>query len=169
MKSFQQFQEDTSTFAQQYRAYLNSPEEKLAARRREAMQRTSSSADDFTRRALENKRRAQERHDELSQSYQKRVEDARQKREQEQQRKEQQRQEAERKRKEAEQQAEELQLEQIPPPLERQKPFNVFKAREQAKSGPSHRKHVHSELSRKEGAEEAAHLARLKSIMTREE
>ena len=68
------------------------------------------------------------------------------------------------------QQAEELQLEQTP--ILKQKPFNVLKAREQAKSGPSHRKHVHSELSKKEGAEESAqesaHLARLKSIMSRE-
>ena len=46
-------------------------------------------------------------------------------------------------------------------------PFNVAKAREQAKGGIVHRKHVHGELAREAGAQQAAQQRRLKAIMSR--
>jgi len=45
--------------------------------------------------------------------------------------------------------------------------FNVVKAREQAKGGIQHRKHVHGELAREAGAQQAAKQARIKAIMSR--
>jgi hypothetical protein len=45
--------------------------------------------------------------------------------------------------------------------------FNVAKAREQAKGGIQHRKHVHGELAREAGAQQSAKNARLKAIMSR--
>ena len=45
--------------------------------------------------------------------------------------------------------------------------FNVVKAREQAKGGIQHRKHVHGELAREAGAQQAAKQSRLKAIMSR--
>ena len=46
-------------------------------------------------------------------------------------------------------------------------PFNIIKAREQAKGGIIHRRHVHGELAREAGAQQAAKQARIKSIMSR--
>ena len=45
--------------------------------------------------------------------------------------------------------------------------FNVMKAREQAKGGIQHRKHVHGELASEAGAQQAAKNARMKAIMSR--
>ena len=56
-------------------------------------------------------------------------------------------------------------MEQIPPM--NLKPFNVMKAREQAKGGIAHRKHVHGELAREAGTQQAAKNARIKAIMSR--
>ena len=60
----------------------------------------------------------------------------------------------------------ELQMEQTPAMT--QTPFNVMKAREQAKGGIRHRTHVHNELAREAGAQQAEKRARLKAIMSRE-
>lgn len=47
------------------------------------------------------------------------------------------------------------------------KPFNIMKAREQAKGGIAHRRHVHQEIGAEARAQETAHQARLKSLMTK--
>ena len=47
------------------------------------------------------------------------------------------------------------------------KPFNIMKAREQARGGVAHRRHVHQEIGAEARAQEAAHQARLKSLMTK--
>jgi hypothetical protein len=46
-------------------------------------------------------------------------------------------------------------------------PFNVMKAREQAKGGIQHRKHVDQEIGAEARSQEAAKRARMKSIMSR--
>ena len=47
------------------------------------------------------------------------------------------------------------------------KPFNVMKSKEQAKGGIAHRRHVHQEIGAAARSQEAAHQARLKSLMTK--
>ena len=59
----------------------------------------------------------------------------------------------------------ELQAEQSPGMT--QTPFNIMKAREQAKGGIRHRTHVHNELAREAEAQQAAKRARMKAIMSR--
>ena len=56
-------------------------------------------------------------------------------------------------------------MEQIPPMDP--KPFNVMKSKEQAKGGIAHRRHVHQEIGAAARSQEAAHQARLKSLMTK--
>lgn len=46
-------------------------------------------------------------------------------------------------------------------------PFNIMKAREQAKGGIAHRKHVHGEIAREAGVQQAEKRARIRSIMNR--
>ena len=57
---------------------------------------------------------------------------------------------------------EELQLEQSP--HMDQTPFNIMKAREQAKGGIRHRIHVHQEIGAEARAQEAAHQRRLSKL-----
>lgn len=59
----------------------------------------------------------------------------------------------------------ELQAEQHP--SMKLTPFNIMKAREQAKGGIAHRKHVHGELAREAGAQQAAKRARLNRLMSK--
>lgn len=59
----------------------------------------------------------------------------------------------------------ELQTEQTP--VMQPTPFNVMKAREQTRGGVSHRRHVHGELARSAGQEQAAKRARLKALMSK--
>ena len=59
----------------------------------------------------------------------------------------------------------ELQTEQTP--VMQPTPFNTMKAREQAKGGIAHRRHVHGELAREAGAQQAAKRARLKALMSK--
>lgn len=60
------------------------------------------------------------------------------------------------------QQKEELQLEQDPHMTPT--PFNIIKAREQAKGGIKQRTHVHQEIGATARSQEAAHQARLKKL-----
>jgi hypothetical protein len=46
-------------------------------------------------------------------------------------------------------------------------PFNTMKAREQVKGGIAHRKHVHGELAREAGVEQAAKRQRLNRLMSK--
>ena len=46
-------------------------------------------------------------------------------------------------------------------------PFNIMKAREQAKGGIQHRKHVHGEIARETSAQQADKRARIKAILSR--
>ena len=62
-------------------------------------------------------------------------------------------------------QNEELQLEQTPHMTPT--PFNIMKAREQAKGGIKHRVHVHQEIGAEARAQQTAKRARMKAIMSR--
>lgn len=59
----------------------------------------------------------------------------------------------------------ELQLEQDPHMTPT--PFNIMKAREQARGGIAHRRHVHGELAREAGAQQTAKRQRLNKLMTK--
>ena len=59
----------------------------------------------------------------------------------------------------------ELQTEQTP--VMDLKPFNVMKAREQARGGIAHRRHVHQEIGAEARAQQTAKRARMKAIMSR--
>lgn len=59
----------------------------------------------------------------------------------------------------------ELQTEQTP--HMNPTPFNIMKAREQAKGGIQHRKHVHGEIARETSAQQSAKRARMKEILSR--
>lgn len=45
-------------------------------------------------------------------------------------------------------------------------PFNVMKAREQAKGGIQHRKHVHQEIGAEARVQQSAKQARMKEILS---
>lgn len=177
MKTFHQFQEDTSTLRSQLQALEkeDEPAQRLAARRRAALERDGS---DFQSRALEAKAASQQRHQEMSQSYSTQIELAQQRREAARQRAEQQRQEAEQRRKEkeqeaeqrrqdAQQQAEELQLEQIP----LKKPNNssdLFNRQRQSRIR-ARDTHAHQEIKSAALMQQRAKQARLRTILSREE
>jgi hypothetical protein len=59
----------------------------------------------------------------------------------------------------------ELQLEQDPHMTPT--PFNIMKAREQARGGIAHRRHVHGELAREAGAQQTAKRQRLNKLMSK--
>ncbi len=46
-------------------------------------------------------------------------------------------------------------------------PFNIMKAREQARGGIAHRRHVHGELAREAGAQQTAKRQRLNKLMSK--
>lgn len=155
MKTFQQFNEDA---ASQYRsgqlAYQSSAPARLAARRSDASERSATVASDFAQTSKDRMAAQKERQSQIRQGYEERQHELKAKREAERQA-----------RREREDQQEELQLEQDPHMTPT--PFNIMKAREQAKGGIANRRHIHGELAREAGAEQAAKKARIKAIMSR--
>lgn len=73
----------------------------------------------------------------------------------------------ERVRKAAKQQREQLELQLEQDPHMTPTPFNIMKAREQARGGIAHRRHVHGELAREAGAQQTAKRQRLNKLMSK--
>lgn len=73
----------------------------------------------------------------------------------------------ERVRKAAKQQREQLELQLEQDPHMTPTPFNIMKAREQARGGIAHRRHVHQELAREAGAQQTAKRQRLNKLMSK--
>lgn len=126
MKTFHQFQEDVEQLRRGLETLerQSAPKEKLATRRRAALERT---------RQIHKAEKQRQREYKESQAKKRRRD-----------------------------QNEELQLEQTPHMTPT--PFNVMKAREQAKGGIRHRVHVHQEIGAEARRQEAAHQKRLSKL-----
>lgn len=166
MKTFQKFNEDIQSLRRNLDtiSQQDAPAERLAQRRRIAAERLKTSASDFTERQRANVQAQKEKHAQMRQDYEERQQQLRAKRQAEQERREAERQ-ARLERQKQNQQSEELQLEQDPHMTPT--PFNIMKAREQARGGIAHRKHVHQELAREAGAQQTAKRQRLNKLMSK--